>query len=291
MLSVLLALLLSVHTGWVTSWTVTAHILFAGAMVIAICVIARGILEHVQGALRARDLEPVAETWAMKIDRVVGGMLGLLCASLICLAAACLGSTIVFNATVSREGASQSAEDPAPPPAWIDSLGEACLAATEISNEALIRHVPYLSEYGREMGCLVKILNSPRWKLQLIVHKRGLYEFMEIPEVQEALLDSEYRTLLTRSRRGDPAALYRLLESPITHELLTCPGIREFAARIRPSDLVEDMNGARNESSQVEAGLEEEYRAYVAEIGRVLSARLRARTQRGDGKRLAGHAD
>jgi hypothetical protein len=198
---------------------------------------------------------PAADGRPRLLDRLAGAGLGVLHAEICCLALACLGSTVVFGMSLSKTP-DAGTDAAAPLPRWAVGLGTACRTVAGISEIGLLRRIPLLTEYGREVLPLIAILNAPREKLARIAEKRDLMKFAEIPAMQEALLDREYFDLLERARRGELSALRDLSTSPVTRGLLACPEIREFAKTVTPSQLVKDMedpSGGRSIERETES--------------------------------------
>jgi len=180
---------------------------------------------------------------AGRINRAAGAALGLVLASYLCLIVAEVGSTIVFCMTLTAPEKNRDPLAPidADPTQWVDSLRDFCSATADFSATGLLRHVPYAGQYAQEVRSLVKILNASREDLARIARKRKLLDLANIPEIHRAFNDPGYRALLLRARQGDLKSLYEMAESPITRELFTCREIREFASKLKPSDLLEDM--------------------------------------------------
>jgi len=194
------------------------------------------------------ELKPPPVTWPSRINHLLGASIGLLFSSLTCLLLACLGSTIVFGVSMEKEPGEIAGVDPPPPPAWVDNLKTVCTTMAEVSDSGGLSHIPRLNDYSHEIRSMVKILNAPKEKLELIVEKRKLLRFSDLPEVKNALSDSEYRNLLDRIRRGDILAIYSLYDNPLTEDLYSCPEIREFAKSVTPSELVLDLEDREDDN-------------------------------------------
>jgi len=190
--------------------------------------------------LQPGDDAPAPGVQPSFLNRLAGCALGVLHAEICCLGLACLGSTVVFGVSVSRVR-EPGIDSAAPPPEWVEGLGDACRAVADISDVGLLRRLPLLKEYGSEILPLIVILSAPREKLARVAEKRNLMRFLDTPAVQAALLDAEYCSLLKQARRGELSALRSLLGSPVTRKLVSCPEIREFAKTVTPSELLEDM--------------------------------------------------
>jgi hypothetical protein len=174
------------------------------------------------------------------IGRIAGAALGVLHAEICCIGLAAVGSTIVFGVSVSNLRPDDHRQ-PTQLPEWARYVGTACVTVADLSDVGLIRRIPLLKEYGREILPLIQILNAPRDKLELIAEKHDLMRFAEIPIVREALTDRTYGELIDRAKRGDITALRSLYASPMTKKLLACPEIRQFAEAMTPSQLAKGM--------------------------------------------------
>ncbi|MHC5057304.1 MAG: hypothetical protein ACYTKD_21735 [Planctomycetota bacterium] len=234
-------------TAWLTWWatgSLTVTCLLGGAAAILVFGVAALALRPSRRRAEERrqpgDDPPMPGVQPSFLSRLAGSALGVLHAEICCLGLACLGSTVVFGVSVSRVR-EPGIDSTAPPPEWVEGLGDACRTVADISDVGLLRRLPLLKEYGREVLPLIVILSAPREKLARVAEKRDLMRFADTPAVQAALRDVEYCSLLRRARRGELSALRSLLGSPVTRELVSCPEIREFARTVTPSELLGDM--------------------------------------------------
>jgi hypothetical protein len=175
-------------------------------------------------------------------DRLAGAALGLCLAAALWLGLACLASTVSFAVTVGVDPAPGEARQ-APPP-WAMTLRRTCCAMADVAHFGLLRHLPRIGAYGREVRALVRILNAPREELDRLARKHDLTRLAAVPEVQEALLDEDYVALTDRVGQGDLSAIPLLAESSITRRLFTSLQVRRFTRRLTPSKLAEGLHAA-----------------------------------------------
>jgi hypothetical protein len=184
--------------------------------------------------------------WLKSCDHVIGAALGLLCSAITCLGLSCLISTLPFFYSV-RAQSSVVQETANDPPKWLASVSETCQALAEFADISVLSHVPRLREYGSEVRALVTILNSPPEDLKRLADKHGITELAELPAVKAVLDDHHFINLIQRVRKGSFTALSELVDSPITHELIECPEIRDLSRKLTPSSLARDLKlEARN---------------------------------------------
>ena len=242
--SALAGLYLTAWLAWRATGSVTATCLLAGAVAVSVFGVAAFALRRSRrrdGEGPSPDDDPQAPgVRPSLVSRLAGCALGVLHAEVFCFGLACLGSTVVFGVSASRVR-EPGIDSTAPPPEWVESLGDVCRTVADISDVGLLRRLPLLKEYGREVLPLIRILSAPPEKLARVAEKRNLMRFIDTPAVRAALLDAEYCALLKRARRGELSAVRSLLGSPVTRELVSCPEIREFAKTVTPSQLLEDM--------------------------------------------------
>lgn len=177
-----------------------------------------------------------------RCNQAAGAVLGAVYAAGFVLILACAASMVPFALSVADEARPQAAHGP--PPEWLGPLRQACCTIAALSDHSVLRHIPKLREYTREVRALILILNASREQLRHIAQKRGLIRLADLPEIGAALADEDYIDLTFRLRDGDLSALPSLVESPITHKLLTCPEIRKLAKTLTPSDLAKDLEEA-----------------------------------------------
>lgn len=189
-------------------------------------------LEHAPRSTSAR--------WLRRGDSVAGGALALLCSAVTCLGIACLGSTLAFAFSVHTQDADKkmTADNP---PHWITALRHSCRTLAEVSDLAVLQHVPRLGDYGREVRALVTILNAPPDRLDRLANKHGLQRLLDLPEVKAAIADEHYVGLYQRLREGNLAVVAELLDSPVTHQLVACPQLRDAARSLTPSKLAGEL--------------------------------------------------
>jgi hypothetical protein len=167
-------------------------------------------------------------------------------AAVVCLGLALLGSMLSFTLP--------AAPSSSPPPLgentpagketdWGEYVRRGCGQLADIANFGVLSRVPGLCEESREIIALMKLLNTPQEKLQVLAEKNGLLGLADVPEVREALTDEEYMYLIQRFEGGDMSSLVKLAKNPITERLLASPRIRELAPNLRPSKLVEELEG------------------------------------------------
>ena len=178
--------------------------------------------------------------WLRRGDRLVGAGLGLLCSATACLGLACLVSTLPFAFSVHAETSVEQGETDNPP-RWLAALSETCRTLADLSDVAVLSHVPRLREYGQEVRALVTILNSPPEDLKRLAEIHGLTRLQDLPPVKAALDDEHYTDLYQRLKDGHFTALSELVDSPITRELVKCPEIRELTRTLTPSSLARDL--------------------------------------------------
>ncbi|HUT33016.1 MAG TPA: hypothetical protein VNE39_06025 [Planctomycetota bacterium] len=176
------------------------------------------------------------------LDRFGGALLGLVAASVLCLAAATIGSAVPLAYSLGTAQPCDS-DRSAALPAWVEGLSRACCAVADVATVGVLDHIPRLGAYAREVRALVVILNAPAHKLKLLAEKRGLTTLTDLPEVQAALADDAYLDLMVRVGSGDLSALRPLAEHPTTRGLLRCPEVRQFTSTLTPSVLARDLAG------------------------------------------------
>jgi hypothetical protein len=190
-----------------------------------------------EGSARARRLLACV----LCCNRIAGAALGVFYAAVLCLALACLGSTIPFAFSVAGRSP-LDADILAPPPKWVTTLGRACCKMADVAHFTILDHVPQVGAYSREVRALVRLLNAPREKLCQLAKQRGWTELGEVPEVQEALLSKPYVRLVDRAARGDLTAIPLLADSPTTRKLLNSPQVRQLTTGLTPSELLRDLD-------------------------------------------------
>lgn len=179
--------------------------------------------------------------WLRRCDGVAGAGLGLLCSVGACVGFVCLSSTVPFIYAV-RAQTSTTSEKTDEPPAWVTTLRETCVTLADLSDSTVLHQVPRLHEYGQEVRALITILNSPPDDLERIAEIHGLTRIKDLPAVKAALIDKHYAELFLSLKEGDITAVPKLVDSPITRELIECPEIRDLTRTLTPSSLAQDLS-------------------------------------------------
>ena len=186
------------------------------------------------------DEEPVrTRRWHWWCNHIAGAGLGLLWSATICLGVACVISILPFALSV-RASADQQA-DREETPLWVRSLSETARSLADVSERAVLGHVPRLREYGHEVRAVVTILNAPPEDLKLLAKRHGISDLEELPVVQRALKDQNYAEKFLQLKEGDVGVVSTLIDSSITRDLISCPEIRELTKTLTPSALADDL--------------------------------------------------
>jgi hypothetical protein len=190
--------------------------------------------------------EKPSRRWIQRFDRIAGGWLGLVCSSLACLGFACLNSTLPLAYSIQAQSTTEQEEADAPP-LWVTKLRETCITLTDLSDNSVLNHVQRLREYGQKMRSLVRILNAPPEDLKRVTELHGFGKLQSLPAVKAALDDHGYAELFLSLQKGDLSVISRLVDDPITHELIECREIRELTRPLTPSSLARDLDSSDSE--------------------------------------------
>lgn len=186
--------------------------------------------------------------WSWWCNHITGAGLGLLWSATFCIGLACLGSMLPFIHSL-RAQVHIEEDQPEETPLWITSLGEACRSVADASESAVLEHIPRLREYGAEVRSVITILNAPPDDLKRVAKEHGILELETVPAVQTALEDKEYAALFLQLKDGDVSVVPELLDSAITHDLISCPEIRELTETLTPSVLADDLSSTETKSA------------------------------------------
>lgn len=177
--------------------------------------------------------------WHWWCNHVAGAGLGLLWSATICLGVACVISILPFALSVQASADQQADQEETP--LWVRSLSETARSLADVSERAVLGHVPKLREYGHEVRALVTILNAPPDELKLLARRHGISDLEELPVVQRALKDQQYAEQFLQLKEGDVGVVSTLIDSSITRDLISCPEIRELTKTLTPSELADDL--------------------------------------------------
>lgn len=177
--------------------------------------------------------------WHWWCNHIAGAGLGLLWSATICLGIACLISILPFALSVQASADQKSDQEEMP--LWVRSLSETARSLADVSERAVLGHVPRLREYGHEVRAVVTILNAPPDDLKLLASRHGISDLEKLPVVQRALKDQQYAEQFLQLKEGDVGVMSTLLDSSITRDLISCPEIRELTKTLTPSALANDL--------------------------------------------------
>jgi len=208
-------------------------------MFVAVALVVRSKARAIDARRSAAPADTRRSPWR-GADRVLGAVLGVVNAAALCLGVACVVSLALFAVSFAADPP-PAADRPEPRPEWVGALGQTCSDLAHLADVGVLRHVPGLRTYGREVKALVTVLNAPRDQLDRLAEERSFADLVAVPAVQKALTDDEYLALVNEARDGNLSGLSRLARDPITTGLFECPEFRAVIKGLKPSLLAADL--------------------------------------------------